>query len=276
MCGLLFSAPLFIAEWRSQIGSPQVRLARTLRVPVLAERMLEHFSPQQRHGHALSQLSDEQMESVRMLTLRIQQSCHRPGSVILFSSLDPKVSSVPLMATVAECLAEREERVLMIDAVCPDHALLPIVNLLGHNPNATVGVKSKTSPPNESDSHPLTTPDFPGLGEYLSENCDAVGELIRPTGCPGVDLISSGQVRFAREAMASSCLTELLNTCRRNYSVILVHGPAVDRAADIQMLTARVDGVILATTRAAGKDTKARALVQDLLDLGAPIIGLVA
>jgi len=34
------------------------------------------------------------------------------------------------MVTVAECLAEREERVLIIDAVCPRRALLPVLNVL--------------------------------------------------------------------------------------------------------------------------------------------------
>ena len=213
-----------------------------------------------------------------MLTLRIQQSCHRPGSVVLFSSLDSRYSAAPLMATVAECLAEREERVLLVDAVSPDRALLPVVNILPGSNGASAAVNGKSKQPN---ALPATTPETEakpsaGLSEYLAEECDDVGDLIRPTSCPGVDLIASGRNGFPREAMASSCLTELLKTCRRNYTMVLVHGPAVDCAADLQMLTARADGIVLAATPSVGKEPRARAIVQDLLDLGAPIIGLVA
>lgn len=121
VCCFGLSAPLFVAEWHAQSGSPQVQMARSLRVPVLAERILEHFSPHARTSEPAAGLTADYTEVLRMLTLRIQQSCHRPGSVILFSSLDAKFSASPLMATVAECLAEREERVLLIDAVCPQH-----------------------------------------------------------------------------------------------------------------------------------------------------------
>jgi Mrp family chromosome partitioning ATPase len=277
LCGLVLSAPLMVAEWRTQTGTPQVQFARSLRVPVLAERVLEDFSPKQRGRKVEQRLTDEQTEALRMLTLRIQQSCHRPGSVVLFSSLDSRFSAAPLMATVAECLAEREERVLLVDAVSPGRALSPVINVLpGRNGAATTNGKAKQ--PNvpavahaEKDAKSAM-----GLSEYLADECEDVSDLIRPTSCPGVDLIASGRNEFPREAMASSCLTELLNTCRRNYTMVLVHGPAVDFAADLQMLTARSDGVVLVATRHIGKEPRARAFVQDLLELGAPIIGLVA
>jgi Mrp family chromosome partitioning ATPase len=278
LSGLVLSAPLLIAEWLSQSGTPQVQFARSLRVPVLAERILEDFSPQQRRVNAQARLDADQMEALRLLTLRIQQSCHRPGSVVLFSSLDPQFSAAPLMAGVAECLADREERVLLVDAVCPQKSLLPVMNAMAFDGDAA-------KPGNDTQAQrtalALTARDpavtgHPGLSEYLSDECEDFAELIRPTNYPGVDIISNGRIGFPREAMASSCLTELLNTCRRNYTMVLVHGPTIDFAADLQMLTARADGVVLAATKQSGKDQRVRAVVQDLLDLGAPIVGLVA
>jgi Mrp family chromosome partitioning ATPase len=195
--------------------------------------------------------------------------------VVLFSSLDSSVSAAPLMATVAECLAEREERVLLVDAVSPDRSLLPVLNVLTDGRAAVAKDRPANLPAADIVSRKLPA-DGPGLSDYLTEDCEAVSELIRPTGCPGVDLISSGNAGFPREAMASRCLTELLNTCRKNYTMVLVHGPAADHAADLQMLTARADGIVLAATKNVGRDVHARAIVQDLLDLGAPIIGLVA
>ncbi len=277
ICCLIFSSPLMVAEWHVQTGTPQVQFARSLRVPILAERILEDFSPEQRKANAQARLDADRMETLRMLTLRIQQSCHRPGSVVLFSSLDSRFSAAPLMAGVAECLADREERVLLVDAVSPDRTLLPVLHLLpGGNGAAPANGKARSA-----NALALTVPEphhnaVTGLSEYLTEECEDIGELIRPTGCPGVDIIASGKVGFPREAMASSCLTELLNTCRRNYTMVLVHGPAVDSAADLQMLTARADGIVLAATKSVGKDPRARAIVTDLLELGAPVIGLVA
>jgi len=280
VCCFALSAPLFVAEWHAQTGSPQIQMARSLRVPVLAERILEHFSPHARISKSADGLSADQTEILRMLTLRIQQSCHRPGSVILFSSLDPKFSASPLMATVAECLAEREERVLLIDAVCPQRSVMSVLNVLSPGPVALpapqksrLGRKTLPVPVPVAENQSEAAA---GLSEYLSEECEDITELVRPTGCPGVDLIASGRRGFSREAMASSCLTQLLNTCRKNYTMVLVHGPALDCAADLQMLTARADGIVLAATKESGKDPRAREFVQDLLDLGAPLIGLVA
>jgi Mrp family chromosome partitioning ATPase len=58
--------------------------------------------------------------------------------------------------------------------------------------------------------------------------------------------------------------------------MVLIHGPAADSVADLQMLTARSDGIVLAATKDCAKDPHVREVVQDLLDLGAPLIGLVA
>jgi hypothetical protein len=280
VCCFALTAPLFVSEWHAQSDSPQVQLARSLRVPVLAERILEHFSPELRKGKLAGVLGSDHTEVVRMLTLRIQQTCHRPGSVVLFSSLDSSFSTVPLMVTVAECLAEREERVLIIDAVCPRRALIPVLNVLSTDSISELPHKTKKSrsapAPVDVPEPALSNGNGYGLSEFFSEECEDVGELVQPTSCPGVDLIASGRTGFSREAMASSCLTELLNTCRKNYTMVLIHGPAVDRAADLQMLTARCDGIVLAATKECAKDPGVRDCVQDLLDLGAPLIGLVA
>jgi Mrp family chromosome partitioning ATPase len=275
-CCFAFSAPLLVAEWHTQTGTPQVQFARSLRMPILAERILDDFSPRQRRANANERFIAEQMETLRMLTLRIQQSCHRPGSVVLFSSLDPKFSAAPVMAMVAECLADREERVLLIDAVSPDRSLLSLLNVSTNGKSAPPVAGKKDKAAKLAIPHDPSASAEPGLSEYLAENCEDVGELIRPTGCPGVDMIPSGRMSFAREAMASSCLTQLLSTCRKNYTMVLVNGPTIDCTADIQMLTARADGIVLTATKKIGKNARVKEIVQELMDLGAPIIGLVA
>jgi len=273
ICGLVMSLPVLGSEWYRQQTSPQVAFANSLHLPVLAERILQDFPlrryyPRRGHRMATAKLSEEQLEVVRMLALRIQQSSRTDGSVVLFSSIDSHYSAAPLMASVADCLAKREERVLIVDAVCPDKSRLPIANLI-------------PMPQQESaESSPLpleaVAGEQPGLSEYLISGCQTVSDLVLHTGCPGVDLISSGHTPFPREALASSGLTELVERCRENYSMILVNSPAATASADLQMLTARADGVVLMATKEVRKNPRARAAVVDLIELGAPIIGVVA
>lgn len=268
LCGLVLSAPVLASEWYRQQTPPQVAFANSLHLPVLAERILQDFAPRRRNRIVPAKLSEEQLEVVRMLALRIQQSSHTDGSVMLFSSIDPHYSAAPLMASVAECLAQREEKVLIVDAVCPGKTRLPITNVV---PMPTDTADSQSEAEVAED-----TADQPGLSEYLASGCDSVSDLVRHTGCSGVDLISSGHSTFPREALASSSLTELVEQCRENYSMILVNSPAATASADLQMLTARADGVVLLATKEVRNNPSARAAVVDLIELGAPIIGVVA
>ncbi|MEM8946051.1 MAG: hypothetical protein AAGD11_12815 [Planctomycetota bacterium] len=268
VCGLVLSAPVLASEWYRQQTPPQVAFANSLHLPVLADRILQDFAPRRRSRIVPAKLTEEQSEVVRMLALRIQQSSHSDGSVMLFSSIDPKYSPAPLMASVAECLAQREEKVLIVDAICPDKSRLPITNVV-------------PMPEHGTDAEPQSEvrtdyADHPGLSEYFSSGCDSVSDLIRPTGCPGVDLIGSGHAAFPREALASSSLTELVEQCRENYTMILVNSPAATNSADLQMLTARADGIVLMATKEVRNNPHARAAVSDLIELGAPIIGVVA
>ena len=271
LCGLVLSAPVLGGEWYRRQISPQVAFANSLQLPVLAERILQDFAPSRRQRMSPSKLTGEQLEIVRMLALRIQQSAHVDGSVVLFSSIDPHYSPAPLMASIAECLAQREEKVLIVDAVCPGKTRLPITNVIAmpEQPAAQANQNSEVAITAEATEQP-------GLSEYFTSDCETVQDLVRHTGCPGVDLISSGHSDFPREALASSCLTELVESCRENYTMILVNSPAATASADLQMLTARADGVVLMATKDVRKNPRARAAVADLIDLGAPIIGVVA
>ena len=230
LCGLVLSSPVLISEWYRKQASPQVAFANSLQLPVLAERILQDFAPRRRRM-TVPKLSEEQLEIVRMLALRIQQSSHSDGSVVLFSSIDSDYSPAPLMASVAECLAQREEKVLMVDAVSPGKTSLPITNIMPmpeQEPTEESSQKTETA-----DNESLVT--HPGLAEYLTSGCETVTDLVRPTGCPGVDLISSGHSAFHREALASSSLTELVDQCRENYTMILVNSPSATASADLQI-----------------------------------------
>lgn len=269
VCGLVLSSPVLLSEWSRQQTPPQVAFANSLHLPVLAERILQDFAPHRRQRMIPAKLTDEQLEVVRMLALRIQQSAHSPGSVVLFSSIDSGYSPAPLMASIAECLSQREERVLIVDAICPSKSRLPITNVIPTPEPTDVGSESNKDLTKEANEQL-------GLSDYFVGTAHELDELIRPTSCPGIDLISSGKSPFPREALASSSLTGLVERCRENYTMILINSPAVTASADLQMLAARADGIVLMATKAVRKNPRARAAVADLIDLGAPIIGVVA
>ncbi len=124
-----------------------------------------------------------------MLALRIQQSVHRSGAVVLFTSLDAQTSVAPLMAAVAECLAAREERVLILDAVSPEKAPLRLVEIAAGG-RAREALEAAGD---AGDAPAGNGTSVPGLAEFFcDEEHRHVPSLIRPTGCPGVDFIGSG------------------------------------------------------------------------------------
>jgi Mrp family chromosome partitioning ATPase/uncharacterized protein involved in exopolysaccharide biosynthesis len=284
---LTLSSPLFLAEWYARRESPQVLFARALRLPMLAENVLQYLLPSRSGPLDLQRLGDHQLESLRMLALRIQQSAHRAGSVILMSSLDASASAAPLMTAVAQCLAQREERLLLIDAVSSERSPYPLASLLPTRqaqPDAPeieepamVDSQGDRQPPHPRESDSTALVPSPGLAEYLADSQRfEVNDLIRHSGCDGIDVIASGSVPFSREAMASSALTGLLEQCSRNYTLVLVNGPAARWSADLEMLTARADGVVLMATPRVKNDASARAVVNDLIELEAPLVGVVS
>lgn len=275
MISTVLTAPVFAVEWFGQRESPVARFANRWNLPVIAERLLFNYDPHNRK--AVDWRSDD---AVRMTTLRIQQSLGHSGGVVLISGLGNTPTPVALLSAIAECLALREERVLLVDAIDPSMGrsrLSPATTQPGHDiakPPLT-GTQAKFEKAPSKGTEPRIDRSL-GLSDYLARECDGVTDLIRPTACPGVDFISSGADSFPSEAMASSCITELFDHCRSTYSMILVAGPPAASRADFQMLAARADAILLTADRASVVDPISRAVIQDLIELRAPVIGIVA
>jgi Mrp family chromosome partitioning ATPase len=266
-CGLALVTPLAWREWSDLRPSPQVQFAKSLQLPVIADRLLQGFSTSGRMISVGGEADAFDIEALRALTLRIQQSAYRPGSVVLFSGMHSTATTAPLISAVARCLAERQESVLIIDAVSCDRRREPGFALDGIPSNLdAIGADVLSESPSRGNF---------GLAEFLSGEADPSPEVARPGGCAGIDIISSGDVAFSREAMASGRLTQLIESCRERYTFILLNGPPCTSAADAQMLAARADGIILTAGRQVAEDRYARSAVVDLIELGAPIIGVV-
>jgi Mrp family chromosome partitioning ATPase len=108
-----------------------------------------------------------------------------------------------------------------------------------------------------------------GLGESeaWSLQCEPLRE--------DVDVLPWGNATLPPEAFASRRLTDLLDQCRKRYSLILVAGPPISHFADLQMVTARCDGLIL-QCGASAQAKRYEHYVRELAELEAPLLGIVA
>ncbi|WP_146584136.1 hypothetical protein [Posidoniimonas polymericola] len=269
LASVLMATPIVGYEALQQRDAPVTAFANRFSIPVIAERMLKNFqTPSLSREVAVD-------DDVRMLALRIQQTVGKPNGVIMFTSLGETPPPVALISSLAECLANREERVLLIDAVDPvrNNSLLAVTPSAGRGDMLLLGESQGQEP--EEPTPENSSPRF-GLSDFLSRECEGVQSLIQPTLCPGVDLISRGNAAFPREAMASSCMTELLNHCRHAYTKVLVVGPGASSLADVEMLAARSDGVVLTADDDSLKSPRAATAVRELVELQAPLIGIVS
>ncbi len=279
-CLVLLTLPVFALEHFFPSGHPAERAAKSLGIPLVSRGT---FVAQQLK-HDKVQFHPLNSESLRLLALRIQQSVPGPGSIVVFSGLNHDKSAIPMISYLAECLARREERVLIIDACDRAHDTR---NGSNHE-DLVKSVLSPSTPPNEDPgtgsspatdlvarSEPEPAPGLVGLADFLVRRDLSADDMICRTSIPGVDMIPSGSAEFPCEGLASSSLTDLLDECRRRYTMILVSGPSTQQPSDLQMLSARADAILFTMPRNGRANLQAEDTVRDLLDLGAPVIGIV-
>ena len=114
----------------------------------------------------------------------------------------------------------------------------------------------------------------PGVAEFLAEDCEDAGLFVVGTGVTGIDFLPGGCSAVASEAMASSKLTCLIEQFRAKYSMIILCGPSTLYPADLQMLAARADGIVFTVNQDSVNAAYGNEVIGDLLELGAPILGV--
>jgi hypothetical protein len=290
-CFAVLVLPVFALEHFFPSGDPAAHAAKTLGIPQVS---CDTFVTQ-RFKQDRGALHSVNSEAMRLLALRIQQSVHGPGSMVLFSGLNHEKSSIPMISYLAECLARREERVLIIDACdrpqdshsrsANDDSVKAVLSSRKERPApaSTEPVKVVAGGPRANGEETLPANVRPahsagvlGLADFLHARGLRPEEMICATSIPGVDIIPCGTTSFPREGLASSSLTALFDECRQRYTMILVAGPSTDHPSDLQMLSARADGILFTVPPNGRPAGKGEAVVRDLLDLGAPVIGIVS
>jgi len=267
LVGLLLIPPVLLVEWLARRETPIEEASRVFSLPVLGkdiELKLAEDDIQRPH----------EQDSLRLLALRIQQSLGgADSSMVVFSSLDRSEPAALLVAEIGKCLAEREERVLIVDASGSNTTDDQLRHSLNEKPRM---VLLTSELPLKSNQTALTTNDSQhGLAEYLLKDSLSLNDLIQTTADPQIDYLHGGIQPLPKEGFSTRKLTNLFLDCRKQYSTILVIGPTAYQNADLQMLAARVDGIIF-TVGKAGRNNKAGyEALQELLDLDAPILGVV-
>jgi Mrp family chromosome partitioning ATPase len=291
-CLFVLVLPVFALEHFFPSGDPATHASRTLRIPCISRGTFVAG----RLTRDPSSLQGVNSEAMRLLALRIQQSVHGSGSVVLFSGLNHEKSSIPMISYLAECLSRREERVLIIDA-CDrgdeangrsdkaDKIYSPLWPQQADRDAAAPQGAGQPTNGHDQQTHsarlPVNLQDHAepgvlGLADLLHRRELPSEEMICATSISGVDIIPCGTTRFPREGMASSRLSALFDECRQRYTIILVAGPSTTHPSDLQMLSARADAILFTVPPSGCRAGHGEEVVRDLLDMGAPVIGIVS
>lgn len=245
-CGLLFSVPPVVLELRRLRPSPAQIVSRRWNLPLLGFHSNRHSK-----SNGTNTPGQPEDNEVRIIALRIQQSTIAPeGRVVMFCGLDHDESPLNLIYEIARCLSFREENVLIIETA-----------------------KFDTVPSFES-SETFEMHARPGLADFLAGSYDTAHELIAPTDIRGVSFLPRGCKNTTAEVMASTRLTQFLERVRKEYTIILLCGPSTLNPADLQMLAARTDGIVFTVNKSSLRDIYGHEVIRDLVQLGAPIIGI--
>ncbi len=275
MC-LVLSAPVFAGEYYFSRESPADETARLFGLPLLSRGTFSSRLGRKKTGElTLSKLpGDNGEDSLRLLALRIQQSLRRPGAVIVFSPLEHEESPISLICKLAVCFAEREELVLVVDAGATLAESRSVLAALFQGTPHRTPEGAPLDPTLGDDSAGSRMATF-GVSDFLCHEELEMGDLILHTKFPRVDCIHGGVCAPPREGLASRRMSELLDQSRGRYSMILVAGPSTKSQTDVQLLAARADGMLFTVSPNTPISSRGHEVIQDLIDLDAPVMGLI-
>lgn len=201
----------------------------------------------------------QEQDALRLLALRVRQALSPSGSVLLVSALDDSPQPRSLVCNLAKCFAGREENVLIMEACKRDPADK-------RTWNALLGA---------SDEQDATDNPSLGIADFLSRQDVSFQDVVASTNIDGVSCIPYGSQPFPIEGLATKRMGELLDQCRENYSLVLAVGPSADELTDLQMAVARADGVVFSVRPGRKLNSDQVDVLRDLIDLRAPVLGVL-
>ena len=212
-------------------------------------------------------------QQLRGLALRLRQHVAEAGAVIVFSTLSDTGSANDTLGELAGFFALRDERILILDARV-SHQEKTRDKLDG--PDAKARAKrSRKSLAMASETPKAGEEVVLGLSDYLAFNCNHPDDICHPEEGYGVDRIRAGQAIVTADALATHRMAELILELRQNYSLILIIGPSLSQAVDLQILATMALGVVAVVDAPVPITREVRRTLDELNDLGAPILGQI-
>jgi hypothetical protein len=265
--GVMIAFEMSSKSWRGE------SLATRLNLPILAR-----YSPRGAGAAFLPSPSGGEeggrspnANECRGLSLRLRQYVPESGGVILFSSLNERNGVEALMADLIGYFSLRDEKVLLLDA--------RIANAEADEIQRCVGRAAARRPVEvvpATDSLTITPGWRRGLVQYLVFEGQNPWDFAVPTRTPAVDYLPAGGPYPITDALASEAMRDLLESCRKKYSLILVVGPSVSKSIDTEILAAYVNGLVLVLNEPLSAFTQeTRSFFQSLKETDVPLLGTV-
>jgi len=203
----------------------------------------------QRNISVLTQPKSQFAEAFRSLrTSLLLSTAGRPPKFILSTSATPSEGKTTIATNLAAILAQRDTRVLLIDA-----------DLRRPNVHHRFGLNGKTG---------LTTV-LTGT-TTLEEAVQNVPEI------PNLDILPSGPVPpFPTEMLGSEAMESLMKRCGEIYDHIVIDSPPILSVTDGVLLARQCDAVVLVVRHGKSSKHVVRRARDLLLRSGAPITGIV-
>ncbi len=206
-------------------------------------------STAQRNISVLTQPKSQFAEAFRSLrTALLLSNAGQPPKFILFTSATPSEGKTTTASNLACILAQRDARVLLIDA-----------DLRRPNIHHRFGLNGKVG---------LTT-----LLTGASKLKDTVQNL---PNMPNLDILPSGPVPpFPSEMLSSEAMDAFLKHCGDLYTHVVIDSPPILSVTDGVILARRADAVVLVIRHGKSSKHVVRRARDMLLRSGAPITGIV-
>ncbi len=206
------------------------------------------LTPVQRNLAVLGNPKSQFAESFRALrTSLLLSTAGHPPTIILLTSATPSEGKTTVSTNLACVLAQRDVRVLLIDA-----------DLRRPTVHHRFGLNGRIG---------LTT---------LLTGTSALDDVIQHVvDVPNLDIISSGPVPpFPTEMLGSKTMTELLTTLKSRYTHIVIDSPPLLSVTDGVVLAREADAVVLIVRHGKSSKHVVRRARDLLLRAGAPLTGI--
>ncbi len=236
-----------IAEIEGVIELPS--LAIVPKVRRTAAEQTSGLTTAQRNINVLSQPKSQFTEAFRSLrTSLLLSTAGHPPKFILLTSATPSEGKTMTACNLACVMAQRDSKVLLIDA-----------DLRRPNVHHRFGLSGKA-----------------GLSTVLAGSTRFEDSLQRVPELPNLDILASGPVPpFPTEVLSSAAMTAMLAHCGETYTHIVIDSPPILSVTDGVVLARQMDAVVLVVRHGKSSKHVVRRARDLLLRAGAPMTGLV-